>query len=93
MPVVARDEVGDIRDVRPHCCSVFPDGHLDGLQHAVRDLIGRISRQGKGELAAVAREEAVRLFAPGSVGSAVASLLRSTAHADPGIHRSEGAAR
>nr|MDQ6946296.1 hypothetical protein [Actinomycetota bacterium] len=82
-----------VEEVSPRCCSVFRSGDLDELEHAVRDLVGRILREGNGEIRAVARREAVRLFAPGSVAEAVASCLRSAANPFPGIHGQQTAAR
>lgn len=65
-PVVASDEVGAIDGIDPRVCSVFPHGDLDAFEAAVRELLDRV-RSSKPELAALARSEAERLFAPAAV--------------------------
>jgi glycosyltransferase involved in cell wall biosynthesis len=89
LPVVASDEVGAAEDVSSRCCTRFPAGDLDGLERAVRDLVERIRREGRDEIARQARAEAARLFAPDRIASAVASCLESAAARTP----AEGALR
>ena len=73
-PVVASDEVGAIDGIDPRVCAVFPHGDLDAFEAAVRELLDRV-RTSKPELAALARSEAERLFAPAAIAQDLVAQL------------------
>ena len=74
-PVIASDEVGAAEGIDPRVCQVFPRGDRDALQRAVRDAIGNVDFEQRGELAALARAEAERLFAPATVAATLLEEL------------------
>lgn len=65
-PVIGSDAVGALEDVSPDVGRRLPAGDLGRLEAAVRDVVA--SPPGEA-LRRLAREEAVRLFAPGRVAS------------------------
>jgi glycosyltransferase involved in cell wall biosynthesis len=73
-PVVASDEVGAIDGVDSRVCAVFPHGDLDAFEAAVRDVLARV-REDKPGLAAIARAEAERLWAPDTITRALIQQL------------------
>ena len=74
-PVIASDEVGAAEGIDPRVCQVFPRGDRDAFERAVRDAIGNVDFEQRGELAALARAEAERLFAPATVAATLLEEL------------------
>jgi glycosyltransferase involved in cell wall biosynthesis len=74
-PVIASDEVGAAEGVDPRVCRVFPRGDHDAFERAVREAIADATTADNGELAALARAEAERLFAPPKVAAALLEEL------------------
>lgn len=75
LPVVASRCVGAVAGVDEQCCLTFETGSIDGLEHAVRVLIKRLSEDGAAGLHAHARAEAERLFAPTRVAGELYGAL------------------
>jgi glycosyltransferase involved in cell wall biosynthesis len=75
LPVVASDEVGAAENVDRRCCGVFPAGDLDAFEHEVRTLVSRLRTVERARIKALARAEAERLYAPGSVGAQLVAYL------------------
>jgi glycosyltransferase involved in cell wall biosynthesis len=61
-PAVASDEVGAVDGVDGRVCRVFPNGDRDAFEREVRALVAELEGDSEGELAALARAEAERLF-------------------------------
>jgi glycosyltransferase involved in cell wall biosynthesis len=79
LPVVASDEVGASEQVDGRCCRVFPSGDLAALEARVRGLLDELRDGAGGELGALARSEAERLFEPLGVGRRLAHCLELAA--------------
>ncbi len=88
-PVIASDEVGAADGVDPRVCSVFPRGDRDAFEQVVRGAIASAQTSDRGRLAALARAEAERLFAPATVAATLLAQLElaSGSAAGSGNHR------
>jgi glycosyltransferase involved in cell wall biosynthesis len=83
LPVVVSDQVGAAEDIDPRCCRTFPAGALDRFEVAVRALVDELSAGGGPSLAALARREAERRFAPPIVMEELATTLTGLVDAGP----------
>lgn len=75
-PVVASDEVGATEGVDNSCCRVFPAGDLAAFEREVRAMVAIVSGPRRAEVRAIARTEAMRLFAPAPVATRLREALR-----------------
>lgn len=66
-PVIASDEVGAVESVDRRVCTVFPRGDRAAFEQAVRAAVANVSRVDRDAVAALARAEAERLYAPPTV--------------------------
>jgi glycosyltransferase involved in cell wall biosynthesis len=74
-PVIASDEVGAVDGVDPRVCLVFPRGDRDAFERVVREAIANAQSADRAQLAALARGEAERLFAPATVAATLLEEL------------------
>jgi glycosyltransferase involved in cell wall biosynthesis len=76
LPVIASDEVGAIKGIDEHVCSVFPAGDMDAFEAAVRDMVRRVEAGMNGDVSHLARSEAKRLFSPELVAASLLAELK-----------------
>jgi glycosyltransferase involved in cell wall biosynthesis len=74
-PVIASDEVGATEGIDPRVCTVFRRGDRDAFERAVREAVAGADPAERGELEALARAEAERLFAPPTVATTLLAEL------------------
>jgi glycosyltransferase involved in cell wall biosynthesis len=77
MPVAASDAVGAGEDIDRECCFVFPHGDVSALESTVRGFVEQAGVDGWRRRSTLARSEAERLFAIGSIGERLEHLLRA----------------
>jgi glycosyltransferase involved in cell wall biosynthesis len=83
VPVVATDEVGAIEGVRDAVVAQVQVGDVAGMASALVEMITRV-RSGPDEIAAQARAEAERLFAPATVCARISASLHELVARGPG---------
>jgi glycosyltransferase involved in cell wall biosynthesis len=77
VPVVASDEVGAADGLDDRVCRIFPEGDLDQFELQVRALVATATGGVASELAAIARAEACRLYAPAVVARRLVEELQT----------------
>ncbi len=75
VPVVATTEVGAIEGVDPAVAYVTAPGDVTAMADAVVDAVRRVQSE-RAQVAALARSEAARLFAPDRVGALIDAALQ-----------------
>jgi glycosyltransferase involved in cell wall biosynthesis len=74
LAVVASDRVGAVEQLDGPSVRRFPDGELDALETAVREML-RLVRERPAEIARAAREQAEQYFAPARVAAQLVGCL------------------
>ncbi len=74
-PVIASDEVGAAEGVDRRVCTVFPRGDRAAFERAARAAIANSSTTDRNAVAALARAEAERLYAPAMVAQRLLAEL------------------
>jgi glycosyltransferase involved in cell wall biosynthesis len=78
VPVIATTEVGAIEEVDRQVATAVKPGDVDAMAGAIADMLERL-RGHRGEMSALARAEARRLFAPDVVCRQIATALETVA--------------
>jgi glycosyltransferase involved in cell wall biosynthesis len=78
VPVIATTEVGAIEDVDRDVATAVKPGDVEAMASAIADMVSRLESR-RGEMGALARAEAKRLFAPDVVCRQIATALEGLA--------------
>ncbi len=92
VPVIGTTEVGAIEGVDRTVAAAMMPGDVEGLAEAIVDTLARL-REDRAGLAALARAEAERLFAPDVVAAQISDALERLAHGEAGGEAAPAEAR
>jgi glycosyltransferase involved in cell wall biosynthesis len=92
VPVIGTTEVGAVEGVDRTVAAAVTPGDVDGLAEAITDTITRL-REDRAALAALARAEAERLFAPAVVAGQISDALEALVHGKAGGEAEPAGAR
>ena len=86
-PVIASDEVGAAERVDRRVCTVFPRGDRAAFEQAVRAAVANFNMADRKVVAALARAEAERLYAPVTVAERLLEELERVGQPKPALVR------
>jgi glycosyltransferase involved in cell wall biosynthesis len=92
VPVIGTTEVGAVEGVDRTVAAAVTPGDVEGLAEAITDTLARL-REDRAALAALARAEAERLFAPDGVAAQISDALEALAHGAAGGDAAPAGAR
>lgn len=85
-PVVASNKVGSAEDVKREACRVFPDGNMDALELAIRNLLLDLRNESKAQsIYQLCRHECERLFIGSNIADRLLAELTSTVLSRPAV--------